>query len=69
MIGIAILIAAPAGYFFNKLWLERMVVQADFGIGTLALGSLIVTILALLTVVPQSIKIANKNPIETLKVE
>jgi putative ABC transport system permease protein len=69
MIGIAILIAAPASYFFNKLWLERMVVQSDFGMATLATGSLIVTILALLTVVPQSIKIANKNPIETLKVE
>jgi putative ABC transport system permease protein len=69
MIGIAILIAAPASYFFNKLWLERMVVQADFGMATLAMGSLIVTVLALLTVVPQSIRIANKNPIETLKVE
>ena len=46
-----------------------MVIQADFGIGTLVLGSLIVTILALFTVVPQSIRIANKNPVETLKVE
>ncbi|AKP51554.1 ABC transporter permease [Cyclobacterium amurskyense] len=69
MILIAILIAAPASYFFNKFWLEFMIVRADFGIGTLILGSLIVTVLALFTVVPQSIRIANKNPVETLKVE
>lgn len=69
MILISILIAAPASYFFNKFWLEYMIVRADFGIGTLILGSLIVTVLALLTVVPQSIRIARKNPVDTLKID
>ena len=69
MVGVAIVIAVPTSYFLNRLWLEQMITRVDFGLGTLSLGVLIVTALALLTVVPQSFRIANKNPVETLKVE
>lgn len=69
MIGIAILIAAPASYFANNFWLNYMITRAEFGVGTVALGTFIVLSLAMLTVIPQSIRIANKNPVETLKIE
>ncbi|MBP7643273.1 MAG: ABC transporter permease [Saprospiraceae bacterium] len=69
MLGIAIAIAAPASFFLNKLWLDYMVVKADFGIGTLSLGALILFIIGLLTIIPQTLKIASKNPVDTLKIE
>lgn len=69
MIGIAVLIAAPAAYFLNNLWLNYMITRAEFGLGIVWMGTFIVVMLALLTVIPQSIRVASKNPVETLKIE
>jgi putative ABC transport system permease protein len=69
MLAIAVLIAAPSAYLANNLWLNFMVVRADLSIGTLVLGSLILLFLGLITIVPQTYKIAKRNPVESLKTE
>lgn len=69
MLALAILIAAPLSFFLNNLWLNFMVVRENISIGTILFGSFILLILGLLTIVPQTFRIARHNPIESLKTE
>jgi putative ABC transport system permease protein len=69
LLGISILIGAPASYFLNHLWLDFIIYRAEFGAGTILGGSLLLLVLGLLTIIPQTIKIINRNPTEVLKIE
>jgi putative ABC transport system permease protein len=69
MMGLAIIIATPLSYFINKSWLDYMAVRVDLGLGTLIISSLIMLILGLVTIIPLTLRISIRNPIEALKIE
>ncbi|MEM9328830.1 MAG: ABC transporter permease [Bacteroidota bacterium] len=69
LLGISILIAAPASYFINTLWLDYLIVRVDFGLGTVLLGSIVLFVLGLITIVPQTMRLSSTNPVQTLKDE
>ena len=69
MLGLAILIAAPLAFLLNNYWLNFMVVRDELTLGTILFGSFILLLLGLLTIVPQTFKIAKSNPIKSLRNE
>jgi putative ABC transport system permease protein len=69
LLGISILIGAPASYYLNHLWLDFIIYRAAFGAVTILAGSLLLLALGLLTIIPQTTRIINRNPVEVLKME
>ncbi len=69
MLGLTILIAAPLAFLLNNYWLNFMVVRDNLTMGTIFLGSFILLLLGLVTIVPQTFKIAKSNPVESLRTE
>lgn len=69
MLTLAIIIAAPLSFFLNNMWLNFMVVRENITIGTILFGSFILLILGLLTIVPQTFRIAKSNPVKSLRTE
>ncbi len=69
IIGLAILIAVPAAYFLNNLWLELIAYHTSFDVGVVLLGVLILLIFALVTIGSQTIRATYVNPVENLKNE
>ena len=69
MLGLTILIAAPIAFLLNNYWLNFMVVRDNLNMGTIFLGSFILLVLGLVTIVPQTFKIAKSNPVESLRTE
>ncbi|MEO8861577.1 MAG: FtsX-like permease family protein, partial [Ginsengibacter sp.] len=69
MLGMAIVIAAPLAFLLNSYWLNFMVVRDDLTFGTILIGSLLLLLLGLLTIMPQTFKIARSNPIKSLRTE
>jgi len=69
ILGIAIVIAAPLSYFLNNLWLNFLVTRVEFGPGTLLTGSLLLLLLGLVTIVPQTLRISLRNPVDSLRNE
>ncbi|MGD1889138.1 MAG: ABC transporter permease [Cyclobacteriaceae bacterium] len=69
ILSISILIAAPLSYFLNNLWLQNLAFRSDIGFGTILLGSLLLLILGLLSIAPQTFRVSNQNPIDSIRVE
>jgi putative ABC transport system permease protein len=69
MLLIAALIAAPLAYLINSAWLKFLAFHVTFGAGTLFAGILIVFTIGILTVLSQTLKAANSNPVDILKYE
>ncbi|MEQ9289894.1 MAG: ABC transporter permease [Cyclobacteriaceae bacterium] len=69
LLGIAVVIAAPLSFFVNSLWLDFLVVRVDFGVGTVLLGSLLLLLLGILTIAPQTFFVSRRNPVDSLKDE
>lgn len=69
LIGIAVLLAVPAAWFVNNLWLELIAYRTEFGAGVIGLGILILLLLGGLTVGSQTIRAAFTNPVDNLKNE
>ena len=69
VLAIAVLIGAPLSYFINKLWLEILPNRVEFGLGTVAIATLMLMLLGLITVGSQTIKASRLNPSDTLKEE
>lgn len=69
LLTISIALAAPLSYFANRLWLDGLANRVDFGVGVVALGSLILLAMGLFTISSQTIRAAQKNPVESLKDE
>jgi putative ABC transport system permease protein len=69
MLVIAAVIAAPLAYLLNSTWLKFLAFHVAFGVGTLFTGIIIVFILGILTVLSQTLKAANSNPVDILKYE
>src|SRR4030043_275600 len=69
MLKIAAVIAAPLAYLINSTWLKFLAFHVSFGAGTLFAGIIIVFITGILTVLSQTLKAANSNPVDILKYE
>lgn len=69
ILAVSILIAAPLSYFLNNLWLQNLVFRVDIGFGTIFLGSMSLLILGLLAIAPQTFRVSNRNPVDSLRME
>jgi putative ABC transport system permease protein len=69
MLLIAAVIAAPLAYLLNTTWLKFLAFHVKLGAGTLLTGIFIVFIIGILTVLSQTLKAANSNPVDILKYE
>jgi putative ABC transport system permease protein len=69
MLLIAAAIAAPLAYIINTTWLKFLAFHVTFGAGTLIIGIVIVFIIGILTILSQTLKAANSNPVDILKYE
>jgi putative ABC transport system permease protein len=69
MLVIAAVIAAPLAYLLNSAWLKFLAFHVSFGAGTIFAGIIIVFVIGILTVLSQTLKAANKNPVDILKYE
>ena len=66
---IAICIGAPLTWFINNSWLQAFANRAEFGFGTVFLGTLVLVVLGMLTIGSQTIRVSKSNPVDTLKME
>ncbi len=69
MVGIAIVISLPIGWYLMNKWLEDFTYRIEIGWWILALAALMALIIAVLTVSYQSIKAAILNPVKSLRTE
>jgi putative ABC transport system permease protein len=69
MLAIAASIAAPLAYILNTTWLKFIAFHVTFGAGTILAGVSIVFIFGILTILTQTLKAANSNPVDVLKYE
>jgi putative ABC transport system permease protein len=66
---ISILIAVPAAYFINNLWLEQMAYHVSVDMPTVVTGVVVLIVFGVLTVGSQTWRAAFVNPVENLKSE
>lgn len=66
LLGIAILIAGPAAWFANNLWLDQFSIRIPIGLNIFFPGLGLVLILSLIVVVTQTWYAARSNPVEVL---
>jgi putative ABC transport system permease protein len=69
LVGIAIIIALPAGWFAMNKWLEDFSFRIEIPIWIYALATFSALLISILTVSYQSIKAAIVNPVKSLKSE
>lgn len=69
LVGIAFAIGAPVAWWATSKWLENFAYRIDVNAGLLFLGGLIMLIVALATVVTQSLRAAMANPVNSLRDE
>jgi len=65
----AVILAVPAAYYINALWLERFAVHVTVDWITVSIGTLILAVFGLLTIGSQTVQAAFINPVENLKSE
>lgn len=66
---LSVMIAVPLAWFGNNLWLAEQAFKAPISVFDLLFGSLILLVLGLFTISSQTLKAANSNPVETLRIE
>lgn len=69
LVGVAILISLPIGWFVMNKWLEDFSYRIEIGVGVFLLAAVLAIIVAILTVSYQSIKAAIVNPVKSLRSE
>ena len=69
ILGVSILISAPLTYLLNELWLRKFPNRVEFGFGTVALGTVILLLLGLLTIGSQTVRASRTNPADALRIE
>lgn len=66
---IAIVLAVPAAYFINNLWLEQLAYHVSVDLWTILVGVLALIIFSGLTIGSQTIRATFVNPVDNLKGE
>ncbi|HEX6225877.1 MAG TPA: FtsX-like permease family protein, partial [Chryseolinea sp.] len=66
---IAIVIAVPAAYFLNNMWLELIAYHVNVDVPTILLGILFLILFALITIGSQTWRAIFVNPVDNLKSE
>jgi len=69
LVGIAILISLPIGWFVMGKWLEDFSYRIEIGIGVFVFATVLAIVIAIITVSYQSIKAAIVNPVKSLRTE
>jgi ABC-type antimicrobial peptide transport system permease subunit len=69
LIAIAFCIAAPVAWFFMNNWLEEYAYSIDITWTVFVIGGIGTMLIALSTVGYQAIKVANENPVKSLRTE
>lgn len=69
MLLIAIVLAVPAAYFINNLWLEQLAYHVSVDVITIVLGIVILIIFGIVTIGSQAWRATFVNPVENLKSE
>lgn len=69
LVGIAILISLPIGWFAMGKWLEDFSYRIEMGLGVFIFATILAISIAILTVSYQSIKAAIVNPVKSLRTE
>jgi ABC-type antimicrobial peptide transport system permease subunit len=69
LIAVAFLIAAPAGWYLMKAWLEDYEYKIPIGAGIMLLAIALTFLVALITASYESLKAALMNPVKSLKSE
>lgn len=67
LIAVAIILAVPAAWFINNLWLQLIAYRTELNIVVIGSGVLILIVLGGLTIGSQTIRAAWANPVENLK--
>jgi len=67
LIAIAIVLAVPAAWFINNLWLQLIAYRTELNVGVIGSGILILIVLGGLTIGSQTIRAAWANPVDNLK--
>jgi len=66
---VAIVLAVPAAYFLNNLWLEQIPYHVSVDVLTITLGVVILIIFGVVTIGSQAWRATYVNPVENLKSE
>ena len=69
MLLISIVIAVPAAYFINNLWLELLAYHVSVNLGTISLGIAVLIFFGIITVGSQTVRATFVKPVENLKSE
>jgi putative ABC transport system permease protein len=69
ILGIAIVIAVPAAYFINNLWLQLIAYHVTIDIGMVLLGVFLLIVFGVITIGSQTWRAAFINPVDNLKSE
>ena len=69
LVGVAILISLPLGWFAMNKWLEDFSYRIEIGLGVFVLAAVLAIVVAIVTVSYQSIKAAIVNPVKSLRSE
>ncbi|WP_026967517.1 ABC transporter permease [Algoriphagus terrigena] len=69
IVGLSGLIAIPISYYIIQTWLGNYANRVDLGLGLFALPSILILLIAMLTVGGQTLKSAYANPVNSLKSE
>jgi putative ABC transport system permease protein len=69
LVGVAILVSLPLGWFAMSKWLEDFSYRIEIGIWVFVLAAFLAVAISILTVSYQSIKAAIANPVKSLRTE
>ena len=69
LLAIAFVLAVPVSYFLIDWWLNNFAFKIEINAFSFLIGGAIALLVALLSVFYQSIRAANKNPVDSLKYE
>jgi putative ABC transport system permease protein len=65
----ALIIAIPAAYYINTMWLQNLATHVTVDFMTIALGVLFLIVLGILTIGSQTLQAIVVNPVDNLKNE
>jgi putative ABC transport system permease protein len=69
ILAIAIVLAVPAAYFINHLWLDMIAYHVNVDVPTVVLGVFLLVVFGVVTIGSQTWRATFINPVENLKSE